>query len=73
MGTIAAYYAAIVPILCSCLNVQCISLPVKARFHYAIWFEAGSKLVAHRFVRTSFETVCDQLRTCFEPASNQIA
>jgi len=22
---------------------------VKAKFHYAIWFEAGSKLVADRF------------------------
>jgi len=30
---------------------------VKAKFHYASWFEAGSKLVA------------DQLRTSFEPAS----
>ena len=24
-------------------------LIVKAKFHYAIWFEAGSKLVADRF------------------------
>jgi len=30
---------------------------VKARFHYASWFEAGSKLVG------------DQLRTSFEPAN----
>jgi len=33
---------------------------LKAKFHYAIWFEAGSKLV---------EPVCDQLRTSFEPVS----
>jgi len=32
-------------------------LPVKAKFHYASWFEADSKLVG------------DQLRTSFEPAS----
>ena len=31
--------------------------PVKAKFNYAIWFEAGSMLVA------------DQLRTSFEPDS----
>jgi len=37
---------------------------VKAKFHYAIWYEAGSKLV-----RNGFEPVCDQLRTSFEPAS----
>jgi len=30
---------------------------LKAKFHYAIWFEAGSKLVGN------------QLRTSFEPAS----
>jgi len=30
---------------------------LKAKFHYASWFEAGSKLVG------------DQLRTSFEPAS----
>jgi len=34
--------------------MQC-ELCLKAKFHYAIWFEAGSKLVA------------DQLRTSFEP------
>jgi len=34
---------------------------VKAKFHYASWFEAGSKLVG------------DQLRTCLRPASNQLA
>ena len=49
---------------------------VKAKFHYAIqltsWFEAKfdyAILVADRFdVRSWFEPVCDQLRTCFEPA-----
>jgi len=34
---------------------------IKAKFHYASWFEAGSKLVADQF-RTC-------LRTSFEPAS----
>jgi len=33
---------------------------LKAKFHYASWFEAASKLVG------------DQLRTSFEPASNQL-
>jgi len=49
---------------------------VKAKFHYASWFEGGSQLVQSWFeagcrqVRaTSFEPVCDQLRTSFEPAS----
>jgi len=45
---------------------------IRAKFHYATWFEGGSKLVADRSA-TSFEPVCDQRRTCFEPASNQIA
>jgi len=34
--------------------------PEKTKFHYAIWFEAGSKLVADS-------------ADGFEPASNQIA
>ena len=42
---------------------------LKAKFRYASWFEAGSKLVADRFVAVWFEPVCDQLRTSFEPAS----
>ena len=68
---------------------------VKAKFHYTSWFEAGSKLVADQFeakfhyaiwfeagrsqVRSwsattiSLEPVCDQLGTCFESASNQLA
>ena len=33
---------------------------LKAKFHYAIWFEAGSKLVADRF------------EACRRPASNQL-
>jgi len=37
--------------------VNCPVCLVKAKFHYASWFEAGSKLVADRF----------------EPASNQLA
>jgi len=32
------------------------SRSLKAKFHYAIWFEAGSKLDP-----TSFEPVCDEL------------
>ena len=41
---------------------------IKAKFHYAIWFEAGRKQVGS-WLATSFEPVCDQLRTSFEPAS----
>ena len=58
---------------------------VKAKFHYAIWFDAGSKLVVRSWSRTcklvlvrckpddrpnfSSLQVCDQLRTSFEPDS----
>ena len=35
---------------------------LKVKFHYAIWFEAGSKLVADRSA-TSFEPASNQLRT----------
>jgi len=48
---------------------------LKAKFHYASWFKAGSMLVADKFEagrRPVFEPVCDQLRTSFEPA-NQLA
>jgi len=38
----------------------------KAKFYYAIWFEASSKLVADRFEAAWFEIVYDQLRTSFE-------
>ena len=41
---------------------------LKAKFHYAIWFEAGSRQV-RSWSATSFEPVCDQLRTSFEPDS----
>ena len=47
---------------------------VKAKFHYATWFEAGAKLVADRFeakfhYTTWFEPASNQLRTSSEPAS----
>jgi len=47
---------------------------IKAKFHYASWFGAGSKLVRSWFEPDSvmefgFEPVCDQLRTGFEAAS----
>ena len=45
-----------------------ISVIIKAKFHYASWFEAGSELV-RSWSPISFEPVCDQLRTSFEPAS----
>jgi len=38
-------------------NLKMPPLQFKAKFHYASWFEAGSKLVG------------DQLRTTFEAAS----
>jgi len=41
---------------------------VKATFHYAIWIESASKLVADRF-ETGSKLVADQLRASFEPAS----
>jgi len=41
---------------------------IKAKFHYAIWFDAGRRQV-RRWSATSFEPVCDQLRTIFEPDS----
>jgi len=54
---------------------------LKAKFHYASWFEAGSKLVADRFeakfhytiwFEAGLKLVGDQLRTSFEPAPNQL-
>jgi len=47
-------------------NVQIIE--IKAKFHYASSFEANRRQV-RRWSSTSFEPVCDQLRTSFEPAS----
>ena len=58
-----------------------LSRTLKAKFHYASWFEAGSKLVADRFelnsvtlagsklVRSWLKPASNQLRTSFEPAS----
>jgi len=46
--------------------------PVKAKFHYASWFEAGSKLVADRF-EAGRRQASNLSATSFEPASNQIA
>jgi len=45
---------------------------VKARCHYAIWFEAGRRQVQSSS-RTTFEPVCDQLRSSFGPVCDQIA
>jgi len=51
---------------------------VKAKFHYASWFWAGSELVRSRsptsfepdsVMEFGFEPLCDQLRTSFELAS----
>jgi len=48
---------------------------VKAKFHYAIWSQTGSKLVADLQLvpddRPNFCSlqVCDQLRTCLRPDS----
>jgi len=39
---------------------------IKAKFHYASWFEAGSKLVADRF-EAGRRPASNQLRTSFEP------
>jgi len=60
---------------------------LKAKFHYASWFEAGSKLVADRYeakfhyaiwFEAGSKLVADrleagqQLRTRLRPASNQL-
>ena len=44
----------------------CTKKMIKAKFHYASWFEAGSKLVADRF-EAKF-----RYAIWFEPASNQL-
>jgi len=59
--------------------VSVIRRPVKAKFHYASWFEAGSKLVADRFESKLHYAIwfeacrrlanSNQLRTSFEPDS----
>jgi len=40
----------------------------EAKFHYAIWFEAGRRPASNQ-LRTSFEPASKQLRTSFEPDS----
>ena len=54
---------------------------LKAKFHYASWFEAGSKLVADRFeakynyaiwFEAGRRPASNQLRTSSEPAPNQL-
>ena len=54
--------------------VTVLILPIKAKFHYASWFEAGSKLVADRFEAKFhyaiwFEPASNQLQTSSEPTS----
>jgi len=49
-------------------------MPVKAKFHYASWIEAGrrqirSQIPLRYLVRTSFEPASNQLRTSSEPDS----
>ena len=43
-----------------------VTLHVKAKFHYAIWLQAGPKLVADRFEAKFHYTilVADLLQTC---------
>jgi len=41
---------------------------LKAKFHYASWFEAGRRQV-RSWSPTSFDPVCNQLRTSFKPDS----
>jgi len=55
-------------------------LPLKAKFHYAIWFEAGLKLVADlqqlassELARASRYATNFESASKFEPASNQIS
>jgi len=45
---------------------------LKAKFHYDIWFEAGSKLVADSF-EAGRRPASNLSATSFEPASNQLA
>jgi len=44
----------------------------KAKFRYASWFEAGSKLVKDRF-EACWRPASNLSATSFEPASNQLA
>jgi len=43
-------------------------MTLKAKFHYASWFEAGSKLVADRF-EAGRRQASNLSATSFEPAS----
>jgi len=43
---------------------------IKAKFHYASWFEAGSKLVADKLRTRQRNGIW--LRTCLRPASNEL-
>ena len=45
---------------------------LKAKFHYAMWFEAGLKLVADRF-EACRRPASNLSATSFESASNQLA
>ena len=45
---------------------------LKAKFHDAIWFEAGSKMVADRF-EAGRRPSSNLSATSLEPASNQLA
>jgi len=52
-------------------------LSIKAKFHYASWFGAGSKLVRSQIPlcyldRTSFEPASNQHRTSSKPAPNRL-
>ena len=53
---------------CNCSLIIGPNCLLKAKFHYASWFEAGRRQV-RCWSPTSFEPVCDQLRTSLEPAS----
>ena len=58
-------------------STQRIRGTVKAIFHYASWFGAGSEPVRSQITlcyldRTCFEQASNQLRTSFEPAPNQL-
>ena len=64
--------------MCLCMNlkvrVACNFNCLKAKFHYASWFEAcrrqvRSQIPLHYLVRTCFEPASNQFRTSSEPAS----
>jgi len=51
---VSAYHGAATGALLSMMST------FKAKFHYAIWFEAGSKLVADRFEAKFHSAICSQ-------------